>query len=73
MAPSAKKRLVASSIWAYLNDEKALDCGHDNYASCEDSKVKKLIEVAEEVRKHFTNKVYQNFRTGKIKNPNFKQ
>lgn len=46
-----KKRLVASSIWAYLNDEKVLDSGHDNYESLEDSKVNKLIEVAKEVFK----------------------
>jgi hypothetical protein len=51
-----KKRLAASSVWAYLNDESDLDRGYDDYSSCVDSKVDKLIEVAEEV-----------FRSGGVK------
>lgn len=52
-----RKRQVASSVWAYLNDDTDLERGIDAYAECEDSKIKKLIEVIEEVFKNGTHKI----------------
>ena len=44
-----KKRMIASSIYAYLNDEVDLNKGFDKYASCTDAKFDKLIEILQEV------------------------
>ena len=52
-----KKRQVASSVYGYLNSEESLDEGIDEYASHEDAKFEKLIEIIEEVFKHGTKKL----------------
>lgn len=44
-----RKRQVASSVWAYLNDETKLERGYDEYADLEDSKVNHLLNVIQEV------------------------
>ena len=44
-----RKRQIASSVWAYLNDETDLDRGYDAYSDCEDSKVNELLKVIESV------------------------
>ena len=44
-----KKRQVASSVYAYLNDDDDLDKGIDRYADCEDAKVSLLLNILEEV------------------------
>lgn len=46
-----KKRQVASSVLAYLNDEKDLEQGIDRFKDKEDSKVEKLVEIINEVFK----------------------
>lgn len=44
-----KKRMIASSVWAYTNDDSDLERGYDAYADCRDAKVEKLLEVIKEV------------------------
>ncbi|MGL6178521.1 MAG: DEAD/DEAH box helicase [Tannerellaceae bacterium] len=44
-----RKRQVASSVWAYLNDESDLDCGFDAYAECQDAKVDMLLDIISQV------------------------
>lgn len=44
-----KKRRIASSIYAYLNDIDNLDLGYDDYADFKDAKFDKLIEIIKEV------------------------
>ncbi len=52
-----KKRQVASSVWAYLNEEVDLDKGIDRYADFKDAKVDKIIEIINEVFKRGTKKL----------------
>lgn len=40
-----KKRQVASSVWAYLNDESDLDKGIDKFSNYPDAKVDKIVKV----------------------------
>ena len=44
-----RKRQMASSIWATLNNEEDLDKGTDGYQDYKDTKVEKLIKVINEV------------------------
>lgn len=44
-----KKRQVASSVYAYLNDLEDLQQGIDKYYNYPDAKLKKLLEIIEEV------------------------
>lgn len=44
-----KKRMIASSVWAYINDESDLERGVDACADLRDAKVEKLLEVIKEV------------------------
>lgn len=52
-----KKRQVASSVYAYLNNEEDLDNGFDAYSEFEDAKFEQLIKIIEEVFKHETKKI----------------
>lgn len=52
-----KKRQVASSVYAYLNEEESLDKGIDLYSNKTDAKVEKLIEIITEVFSHGTKKI----------------
>lgn len=52
-----RKRQVASSVWAYLNDCNELERGIDDYSDLEDSKVKKLLEVIKVVFAHGPHKL----------------
>ena len=52
-----RKRQVASSVWAYLNSDMDLERGIDAYAEFEDSKIKKLIDIIEEVFRSGTLKI----------------
>lgn len=44
-----KKRQVASSVYAYLNDIKDLQQGIDKYCNCPDAKLDQLLNIIEEV------------------------
>ena len=44
-----KKRQVASSVYAYLNDLEDLQKGIDKYCNYPDAKLEKLLEIIEEV------------------------
>lgn len=52
-----KKRQVASSVYAYLNSDKNLDLGIDEYEKYEDSKFNELLRIIDEVFKHGTKKI----------------
>ena len=52
-----KKRQVASSVYAYLNDEDDLDKGIDRYADYPDAKFDELLKIIDEVFKHGTKKI----------------
>lgn len=52
-----KKRQVASSVYAYLNNEEDLDQGIDSYSQYEDAKFEQLIKIIDEVFKHGTKKI----------------
>lgn len=52
-----KKRMIASSVWAYTNDDSDLERGYDAYADCHDAKVEKLLEVIKEVFANGTHKL----------------
>lgn len=52
-----KKRQVASSVYAYLNEECDLDKGVDKYAAYSDAKFEELLKIIDEVFKHGTNKI----------------
>lgn len=52
-----KKRQVASSVYAYLNSEKNLDKGIDEYAEYPDAKFEELLSIIDEVFKHGTKKI----------------
>lgn len=52
-----KKRQVASSVWAYQNEDSDLERGIDAYSDFEDSKINKLIEVIKEVFKNGSHKL----------------
>lgn len=52
-----KKRQVASSVWAYLNDEADLDKGIDKYANYQDAKIDKILEIIRAVFKGGTKKL----------------
>ena len=52
-----KKRMIASSVWAYTNDDSDLERGYDAYADCRDAKVEKLLEVIKEVFANGTHKL----------------
>ncbi len=52
-----KKRQVASSVYGYLNSEKNLDAGIDEFERFPDAKIDRLVEVIEEVFKHGTKKI----------------
>ena len=44
-----KKRQVASSVYAYLNEDEDLENGIDRYAECDDAKVSLLLDILKEV------------------------
>ncbi len=52
-----KKRQVASSVWAYLNNDADLDKGIDKYANCKDAKIDKILEIIDAVFKRGTKKL----------------
>ena len=52
-----KKRMIASSVWAYANDDSDLERGYDAYSDCRDAKVEKLLEVIKEVFAYGTHKL----------------
>ena len=52
-----KKRQIASSVYAYLNDEDNLEKGIDEFRSMPDSKIDELVRIIEEVFKHGTKKL----------------
>jgi SNF2 family DNA or RNA helicase len=52
-----KKRQIASSVYAYLNNEDNLEKGIDEFCSRPDSKIDKLVNIIEEVFKHGTKKL----------------
>ena len=52
-----KKRMIASSVWAYANDDSDLERGYDAYSDCRDAKVEKLLEVIKEVFANGTHKL----------------
>ena len=52
-----KKRQVASSVYAYLNNEESLDAGIDEYEDYTDAKFEELLRIIDEVFKHGTKKI----------------
>lgn len=52
-----KKRQIASSVYAYLNDEEQLLSGIDKYADMPDAKFDKLLRIIEEVFRNSTHKI----------------
>ncbi|MCF0220081.1 MAG: DEAD/DEAH box helicase [Muribaculaceae bacterium] len=52
-----RKRMIASSVWGYLNDDNDLDKGIDRYAAYPDSKVDSLVEIIEEAFKNGSKKI----------------
>lgn len=52
-----KKRQIASSVYAYLNDEENLEKGIDVFRARPDSKIDELVRIIEEVFKHGTKKL----------------
>ncbi len=52
-----KKRMIASSVWAYVNDESDLERGVDACADLRDAKVEKLLEVIKTVFENGTHKL----------------
>lgn len=52
-----KKRQIASSVFAYLNNEEDLDNGIDRFEDYEDAKFEELINIIEEVFKHGSKKI----------------
>ena len=52
-----KKRQIASSVYAYLNSEKSLDNGIDEYAEYPDAKFEELLKIIDEVFRHGTKKI----------------
>lgn len=59
-----KKKQVASSVYAFLNEEEDLIHGYDAYAEYPDGKVDRLVDIIREVFKHGVNKliVFAEFR-----------
>ena len=52
-----KKRQIASSVYAYLNDYDQLVAGHDAYEHMPDAKFDELLKVIKEVFKNGSNKL----------------
>ena len=52
-----KKRQIASSVFAYLNEDYNLDQGIDEFAEYPDAKFEELIRIIEEVFKYGTKKI----------------
>ena len=52
-----KKRQVASSVYAYLNNDASLEKGIDEYADYTDAKFEELLKIIDEVFKHGTKKI----------------
>ena len=52
-----KKRQVASSVYGYLNSDKKLDEGIDEYEDMPDAKIEQLVKIINEVFKHRTQKI----------------
>lgn len=52
-----KKRQVASSVYGYLNSDKKLDDGIDEYEAMPDAKIEQLVRIIKEVFKHGTQKI----------------
>ncbi len=52
-----KKRQVASSVYAYMNDYDRLVAGHDEYADKPDAKVDELLKIISKVFENGTNKI----------------
>lgn len=44
-----KKRMVASSVYGYLNTTASLNAGIDRYAECKDAKFEDLLKIVEEI------------------------
>lgn len=59
-----KKKQIASSVFAFLNDEDDLYGGHDAFSEYSDGKVDRLVEIIKEVFKNGINKiiVFAEFR-----------
>lgn len=51
------KRQLASSVWAYLNDNEDLDRGIDRYDDHKDAKFEQLLAILQTVLKHGNNKI----------------
>ena len=51
------KRQLASSVWAYLNENEDLDRGIDRYGECRDSKFEKLLSILQTVFNHGNKKI----------------
>lgn len=52
-----RKRMVASSVWGSLNEEKNLDNGVDVYSEYKDAKVDELVRIIEKVFESGTQKL----------------
>lgn len=52
-----KKRMIASSVWACVNDDSDLERGYDAFANCRDAKVEKILDVIKEVFANGTHKL----------------
>ena len=51
------KRQLASSVWAYLNENEDLDRGIDCYSEYKDAKFEKLLSILETVFEHGNKKI----------------
>lgn len=51
------KRQLASSVWAYLNENEDLDRGFDKYSEYQDAKFEALLSVLETVFNHGNKKI----------------
>lgn len=51
------KRQLASSVWAYLNDDVDLDNGVDVYSKYKDAKFDKLLSILQKVFEHNNKKI----------------
>jgi superfamily II DNA or RNA helicase len=52
-----RKRMVSSSVYAYLNEENDLDKGIDKFEDFEDAKLEKLLEIINKVVVENKNKI----------------
>lgn len=52
-----RKRQIASSVWAYMNEDSDLDRGYDAFSEYEDAKVDELLEIMKKVFANGTKKI----------------